>query len=1023
MSQTHKGIFTLSRRRFFKAGGTAAAALCANTAVSTTTEAARKPLDPREVQEAAATRRSPDARTVHSVCLACNARCGVRGVVRKGRLVNISGNPYHPYNMQFDPIAYDTPLEQSLAVTSPVCGKALDTPQHIYSPYRLRVPLKRSGPRGSGQFEPIAWPDLIREIAEGGTLFSHLGEDRHVPGIRELISDDPIDPQDPDLGPKRNGLVFLTGRLQSGRKEFIDRFVKKSVGSKNRIGHTDICGLGFRMGNFALSDGKAVELKADPKNADYILVFGANIYEALQPGINTYGAMVARRRADGELAFSIVDPRATRASVHARDWLAVKPGQDGALAMAMIRRMIETGRINRDYLGAPNPIAVKKRGYGALCNASHLVICDGRHPDDGAFLRMHHLNPNLDEAAGNDRVIFARDGKTPVASLSAAEAALDREAAVKDVAGKTLRVKTAYRLLKEAAFAHSLADYAAICGVDRSLIERVADEFASHGTRAAVTQYHGAGNYVNGTYAAYAIAALNALVGSVNMKGGYLTGGGGCGKPTGGLYDLKSFPGGVKARGVAISREKAVYEKSAEYRRKRAQGGSGYPSRRPWFAFTRGGLCVEALSGIDEQYPYAAKVLFTYLFNPVYSIPGGYRFASTLADPAKVPLHVSIDIAVNESNLYADYIVPDLSFAEGHYGWLTPHAPGLCFTGIRSPMVKPLTDATPDGRPICTETLLIDLATRLQLPGFGHAAIPDAGGGRHDLSRAEDFYLRAFANIADGAKITPAGEGEIATVEAEYPISAHRGILPDEQWRRVCRMLARGGVFKPYDALFEGDIFIKGLPEVHLYNESLARSRNTLTGRRFSGTPAYVVPADAGGNDFSELENVYPFTVVTYKTRLHTQSRSLWSVHAMEIQDENRVEMNSADCRQLGLVTGDRVRLASVSNPAGITGRVQATKLVRPGCVAVSFHFGHSGFGAGPLTVKNGADVFLGGAAVIGKDGRLVVEPGFAKGLNPNDVALLDERLGRTPMVDLVGGIPDFSSTRVRIEKMISKVA
>ncbi|WP_218188389.1 molybdopterin-dependent oxidoreductase, partial [Desulfosarcina cetonica] len=708
------------------------------------------------MQQAAATRQTPGTRTVHSVCLACNARCGVRGVVQDGRLVNISGNPYHPYNMQFTPIAYDTPLDQSLAVPSPVCGKALDTPQHIYSPYRLRTPLKRSGPRGSGQFEPIAWPDLIREIAEGGALFQHLGENRRVPGIGELISDAPIDPEDPSLGSKRNGLVFLTGRLQSGRKEFIDRFVKQSVGSRNRIGHTDICGLGFRMGNFALSDGKAVELKADPKNADYILVFGANIYEALQPGINTYGAMVARRRADGKLAFSIADPRATRASAHASDWLAVKPGKDGALAMAMIRWMMENDRINRDYLSAPNPAAVKKRGYGVLCNASHLVICDPGHADDGRFLRARHLDPALGGDAAEDRMVFTRDGKMPISALSTDRADLEREAIVKDYFGNPIRVKTAYQLLKEAALAHDLGDYAVICGVPLAQIERVAGEFSSHGTRAAVTQYHGAGNYVNGTYAAFAVAALNALVGSVNMKGGYLTGGGGCGKPTGGLYDLKTVAGSIKAGGVAISREKAVYEKSAEYRRKKDQTGSGYPARRPWFAFTKGGLCVEALSGIDQQYPYPAKVLFTYLFNPVYSIPGGYRFKETLADPDKVPLHVSIDIAVNESNIYADYIVPDLSFAEGHYGWLTPHAPGLSFTGIRSPMIEPLTDKTPDGRPICTETLLIDLATHLNLPGFGKAAIADANGGRHDLLRAEDFYLRAFANIAAGAKLPPA---------------------------------------------------------------------------------------------------------------------------------------------------------------------------------------------------------------------------------------------------------------------------
>lgn len=1004
----------LNRRNVIKASG---AAVLSVLAAGPSQAVATENLDPRDVQRTPETRLCADAQTVHSVCLACNARCGVRGVVKDGRLVNLSGNPYHPYNMRFAPIDYDAEVKDALREPSPICGKALDTPQHIYSPYRLVTPLKRAGQRGSGKFEPISWDALIREIGQGGKLFAHIGEDRVVPGLRDVLSDDPIDPADPYLGSRRNGLVFMTGRLQSGRKEFIDRFVKGAVGSRNRIGHTDICGLGFRMGNFALSGGKAVELKADPKHAAYILVFGANIYEALQPGINTYGAMVARRQADGDLTFVIADPRATRASAHAREWLPVKPGKDGALAMGIIRWMIENGTFNKDYLSTPNAARVTQKGFGVVSDASHLVICDAGHPDNGAFLRMKHIDPSLNGPPGEDNVVFEENGQTPRPSQSVARADLARVATLTDHSGHTLRVKTAFALLKEAAMSHTPAEYAEQCGVPEAQIATVAHEFSSHGTRAAVTQYHGAGNYVNGTYAAYAIAALNVLVGSVNMKGGYLKGGGGCGKPDTGLFDLKSFSGKKNNGGVAISREKAEYERTLEFAEKKTGTGSGYPAQRPWFSFTKGGLCVEALSGIDQQYPYKAQILFTYLFNPVYSIPGGYRFKETLADPDKVPLHVSIDIAVNESNVYADYIVPDLSFAEGHYGWLTPHAPGLSFTGIRSPMIEPLTDRTPDGRPICTETLLIDLAVSLGLPGFGPKAIPGADGNFYDLLCAEDFYLRAFANIAHNANIAPASEKETLYVESAYPLACHKNLLGKDTWRQVCTMLSRGGIFKPYEEGFKGNLFTKGLAKVHLYNETLARSINSLTGERFSGSPRWLPPRDSGGALLDDLESRFPFTVVTYKSRLHTQSRSLWSAYAMEIQCENRVEMNAGDVQKLGLKDGDTVILASRSNPNGIRGQVHATTLVRSGCVAVSFHFGHTQFGAGELEIVNGASVFMGGASVM-RGRSLVPNALFAKGLNFNDVALLDDQLGRTPMVDLVGGIPDFSSTRVSVIKV-----
>jgi tetrathionate reductase subunit A len=241
----------VSRRDFMKSAGTAAAALALDTDGAW---AANKRQSAGRFQKAAATRMDKNVKVVHSVCLACNARCGVRGVVEDGRLVNISGNPYHPYNMNFEGIAYGTPVADSLTVPSPVCGKSLDTPNHIYSPYRVLKPLKRSGPRGSGKFEPIEWNQLISEISHGGRLFKHLGEDRIVEGLKDLNSDLPVDPKAPELGPKRNAFVMITGRLQSGRKEFIDRFVKSAIGSKNRIGHTDICGLGFRMGNWALTE-------------------------------------------------------------------------------------------------------------------------------------------------------------------------------------------------------------------------------------------------------------------------------------------------------------------------------------------------------------------------------------------------------------------------------------------------------------------------------------------------------------------------------------------------------------------------------------------------------------------------------------------------------------------------------------------------------------------------------------------------------------------------------------------------
>lgn len=1009
MKETKKKQGQKLDRRQFLQGTTVVAA----SAVCCGAETASAEKIPASHYEQASNRVDDAVRVVHSVCLGCNARCGNRQVVKNGKLQGITGNPYHPYNSTGEPLEYTTPVEQSLTVSSSVCGKGNDAIGYVYNKRRIVRPLKRAGARGEGKFEEISWEQLIKEVGEGGKLFADLGEDRDVPGLQACLSDESIDPEDPGLGSKRNGFSLITGRLQSGRKEFIDRFVKHAVGSLNRIGHTDICGLGFRMGNYVLTEGKQVELKADPWQAKYILVFGANIYEALQPGVNTYGAAVANRFSKNQVKFAIVDPRAQSASVHAHDWIPVIPGQDGPFAMAMIRWILENKRYNRNYLVLPNLEAAKKSGFSCYANATHLVIDDPGHPHHGRFLRLSDVE-KVENDDDDNYMVVGHDGKI-VPYQSVEQAALEYDSSV-PLENGTIQVATAFTLMKREAMAHSLAKYSDRCGIDVEQIERTARDFTSYGTKAAVCQYHGAGNYTNGTYAAFSIALLNVLIGSIGVKGGYLTGGGAAGSWKKGAYDLATFKGKKKPAGVKISREKGCYEKSAEYQIKKRNGGSGYPASRPWPTFTKGGLSVETLSGIDETYPYGCQVLFTYFYNPVYSTPGGYRYIETFKDPKKVPLHVSIDIGINESNLYADYIVPDVTYLEGQYGWLNPHAPALKFTGVRVPCLEPLTGKTEDGRPYCMETFLVDLAVSLGLDGYGEHAIPGKNGTRYPLSCAEDFYLRAYANIAADAQVPDASEAEIAFVEQNYPIARYKKLLTEKEWHQVCFMLARGGVFRPYKDVFDQERFLHGIKRVVLYNEKLATTRNSLTGELFPGTIKAMSPENSAGENIAIKDQEYPYSVVTHKMHVHTQSRSVWHAHAMELFPENLIQVNSVDAKALKVKDGSVVVLRSASNGDGVKGKVEVTECIRPGCVGIAFHYGHSQLGASALMVRGAEKVFLGGKAVCDGD-TLKPSPALGKGINPNLVGRLDENLRNTALVDVLAGIPDFSSTRVKIEK------
>ncbi|WP_456455898.1 4Fe-4S dicluster domain-containing protein [Thermovibrio sp.] len=944
-------------------------------------------------------------RIVNTVCLACNARCGLRITVKDGKIAQVDGNPYHPYNRSGKEIPYETPLKESFKAVATTCAKPQMDNDYLFNPYRITQPLKRIGKRGEGKFKPISWEQLIREVCEGGKLFKEIGDERHYPGIKDVLSDEPVVKGAPELGPKRNQLIWFTGRSQAGRSHFIKRWVFNAIGSKNYIAHTDICGIGFRMGNYALSDGKQVEFKADYWNCKYMLVFGSNIYSAQQPGVNTSGAIIARRIASGELKVVLIDPRAPKAVAHAHRWLPVKPTKDGALAMGFIRVMLENGWYDKDFLSIPNKEAAEKAGRNVYTNATHLVIVDEKHPEAGRFLRVKDVK-EIKGKPQEEVVIDPETGK-PVGAGKVSRALLEWEG---EVGG--IKVKTAFTLMKEKVLEKPLSFYAEESGIDQQTIKEVAKEFWENAPEAAAFAYHGGGNYVGGTYASYALAMMNALVGNINRKGGYLCRGKGAASWQNGLYDLKNFPGMRKPKGVKISREKARYEDTTEFKEK------GYPSKLPWYPFTKGGLSVSAISGIDLKYPYPAKVVITYFSDLIYSMPGGRRFIETLKDPEKVPLYISVDITVNETNVYADYIVPDVTYLEGHYGFLTPHAPACQFTAVRTPVFEPLVGKTKDGRPFCLETFLIDVARYLKLPGYGEKAIPGKDGKLYPLIKPEDYYLRGIANLAYNAGVEGAPKEEIDFVEKNYLVSKHKEVLKPNEWEKVCTVLVRGGVFKPLDSVFDQKGNFKfGIPKVCIWNEKLGTSRNSLTGEKLWGTIMYYPSTTYFGKLVEEVDRDYPFNAITYKSALHTQSRTIVYRQALIYEPDFQVKLNPKDAQELGVKEGDLVRIYSPSYPEGLKAKVKITNLIRPKVVAYSHHFGHWQHGASPLYIEKAEEVLLGGKKVANGNWTKV-DKRRGVGITFNKLTRLDGELFNLPLVEPIGGIPDFSSTRVKIEKV-----
>ena len=337
------------------------------------------------------------------------------------------------------------------------------------------------------------------------------------------------------------------------------------------------------------------------------------------------------------------------------------------------------------------------------------------------------------------------DGQPLQTDLASGTAPLELIDASIELDGRPVAVQTAYMQLKANAMRMEIAQYAADCGVPADTIVALADKFTSHGRRAAITG-HGGMMSGSGFYNAFGVVALNLLIGNVNWKGGLAINGGTFRHDGDGpRYRLASFEGQIKP-GASRSGATCLTRRPASSHSRKPPANPS-PAQAPWFP-NAPGLTTQWLTGAMEGYPYRLKALIMWSVNPMYGIPGlRAQLGEDFADPRKLPLIVSVDPLINESNAYADYIVPDSMLYES-WGWTAPwNGVPTRMTTARWPVIEPRMDKTADGQRIGIEAFLIAVSKSIGLPGFGANAIADAEGKLHALDCAEDWFCAAAPTL------------------------------------------------------------------------------------------------------------------------------------------------------------------------------------------------------------------------------------------------------------------------------------
>jgi anaerobic selenocysteine-containing dehydrogenase len=244
-----------------------------------------------------------DSTIVHGACPHdCPDTCAMLVTVENGRAVRVAGDPQHPFTRGF------------------LCTKVNRYVERTYHPDRLLNPLRRVGPKGSGRFARVGWDEAIAEIADrlGTIARSTEGPQAILPysyaGTMGLVQGSSLD---------RRFFHLLGASL-------LDRTICSMAGT-----------VGMRM---SLGANIGADAEGIPES-DLVLLWGTNTLTS-NPHLWPF-VLEARSRGTPIIA---IDPLRTRTAAQCDEWIAIRPGTDAALALAMMHVLFAQGLEDRDYL-------------------------------------------------------------------------------------------------------------------------------------------------------------------------------------------------------------------------------------------------------------------------------------------------------------------------------------------------------------------------------------------------------------------------------------------------------------------------------------------------------------------------------------------------------------------------------------------------------------------------------------------------------------------------------------------------
>lgn len=603
-----------------------------------------------------------------TTCYMCACRCGIRVFLKDGQIRYIQGNRDHPVNKGV------------------LCGKGAAGIMNHLSPARLSKPLKRVGPRGSGEFEEIEWEEAL------STAVGWLDDIRKT-------------------DPKK--LAFFTGRDQS---QSLTGWWAKQFGTPNFAAHGGFCSVNMAAAGLYSIGGSFWEFgEPDWEHTRLFLMFGVAEDHASNPIKIGLGKLKGRGA-----KFVAINPARTGYAAVADEWVGIRPGTDGLLVLALVHELLRAGKIDVDYLLR-------------YTNASWLIQQSPGRENDGLFLRDAEGTP----------LVWDREKNTPLPHTDkTAKPALHGTFSANGRDVVPVFQLIADRYTDDVYAPENVAEQ---CGVAAETIKRLAAEIADAAFNNPVTlnvpwtdtdgTHHetmvgrpvsmhamrGISAHSNGFQTCRALHLLQMLIGAVDTPGSFRY------KPP---YPKPAPPGPVPAGkssapstpldGMPLGFPTGPEDLLIDQDGAATRIDKAFTWESPMSAH---GAMHRVIANAAAGDPYPIDTLFLYMANMAWNSSmdiQGTLDALTAQDENtgeyRIRHIIYSDAYASETIAYADLILPDTTYLE-RWDCISlldrpigdPDGAG---DAIRQPIVEPDRDVRP------FQTVLLDLGAKLGLPGF-----------------------------------------------------------------------------------------------------------------------------------------------------------------------------------------------------------------------------------------------------------------------------------------------------------------